>query len=129
MAKVLKPLTVLVIQRTSKDGHTFMTAKAKAELVYNAGARITKTSLDENVNFDVKLTKATGLTLPAKEGVYEVDFAEAFEDTREGLKRPTLWIKPKDAAQRIDFVFKKDLPNPDAPRKEHVETICILDEE
>lgn len=130
MAKeLLKALSVIVTEKQTKDGHKFMTAKVRTKLAYEAGARVTQESLDENVNLDVKLAGSCGITLPTKEGIYEVDFAEAFEDTRPEIKRPTLWIKPRDAGNKVEFVYKAPLPTLDenGNAKPRHKTICIAD--
>lgn len=130
MAKEIKALSILVVEKTQKEtGRTFMTAKIRAKDAYEAGAGVCEDSLEANVYLDVKLTKSSGVTLPAKEGIYEVDAATAFEDTREDCKRPTLWIKPKDAALNVSFHFKRELPTETdkAPRRKRVSLIDIAD--
>lgn len=130
MAKELKALSVVVVEKTSKEGRRFMTAKVRAQIAYESGARVTLKSLNENVNLDVKLTKSTGITLPNKEGIYEIDFATAFEDTRSDCARPTLWVKPREAGMNVQFVYRKPLPaDPNAPKSQNTSTVCILDEE
>lgn len=126
----LKALSILVIEKTQKDtNRKFMTAKVRAKDAYDAGAGVCEDSLESNVYLDVKLTKASGVTLPAKEGIYEVDSAVAFEDTREDCKRPTLWIKPKEAGLNVSFHFKRELPtnNDDAPRRKRVSKVIAND--
>lgn len=124
--ETLKALSILVVEKTQKDtNRKFMTAKIRAKDAYDAGAGVCEDSLDANVYLDVKLTKSTGLTLPSQEGIYEVDSAVAFEDTREDCKRPTLWIKPKEAGLNVSFHFKRDLPtnNDEAPRRKRVSKV------
>lgn len=128
--ETLKALSILVVEKTQKEtNRTFMTAKVRAKDAYDAGAGICEDSLEANVYLDVKLTKSSGVTLPAKEGIYEVDSAIAFEDTREDCKRPTLWIKPKEAGLNVSFHFKRELPtnNDEAPRRKRVSKIDITD--
>lgn len=129
MAKEVKPLTIVVVEKETKEGHTFMTAKVRAKKLYEAGGKVTRESYDNDTNLDVKLTKSCGITLPAKEGIYEVDFAEAFEDSRADIKRPTCWIKPREGElNKVEFVFKCELPDPNKSESRK-QTICILDEE
>ena len=84
--------SIIVKNRTSKDGRPFAAASAKGKYFDPADVEGLVPKMDET-NFYVKLTRKSAAAYPTVDGVYSVDFeGSAWVDLREETKHATIWL-------------------------------------
>lgn len=92
---------IIRVYPSKNGGRSFALARARGMDLNIPGAQ-------DATRYDIKIVQSTGCAFPNVEGVYRLSFdGEAWVDHREGLKYPTIWIRPMGAWSCLK---KRDLP-------------------
>lgn len=89
--------TACIKKITMPDEHSFIVVSARGKFLFTEDKTEVNnlTTADKETLFDVKFTKKTPVVIPDVSAVYTIelpDDAEAWKDTREGVKFPTIWV-------------------------------------
>lgn len=90
-------LSAVVRKYTSKDGRTFFAASSKGKFL--AEVKKIDHPAEDETTFDIKIVAGTG-ALPQAEGVYEITCEDAWKDTREEIKFPTVRVKGVSTSEK-----------------------------
>lgn len=99
----------------SKDGRQFICANANSKYLEEVANFCT---IQKDKTYDVKIARKTGVMLPLRPGIYEVECDEIWVDQRPTTKFPTLYLGMDKSAPVFTFKAELHAGKPSAKKAE-----------